>query len=181
MRGSQPGFNVHLACSASHKHETLIRSTFRDLEEGLVLRAPSDRLDQHLGAQVGRRRAMNEAHQFHRRMVASLPPGTVMRNLGGGPTTIKSYSAGKVSYVRGKSLFRVAISDPFSAYTRFRGARVRSRDLRLYAPMVFDSSARPAGHSCNCTFLFMVLRRLGMASAVEGQGTRSDPFSTTFL
>ena len=124
---------------------------------------------------------MTEAHLFHRRMVAELPPGTVMRNLGAGTTTIKSYSAGKVSYVRGKSSFRVAISDLFSAYSHFRGARVRSRDLRLYAPMVFDSSARPAGHSCNCTFLFMVLRRLSMATAVEGRGTRFDPFSTKFL
>ena len=124
---------------------------------------------------------MTEVHEFHERMVSNLPPGTVLRNLGRGTTTIKSYSAGKVSYVRGKSTIRVAIIDLFSAYSRFRGGRVRSRDLRQHAPMVFDSSARPAGHSCNCTFLFMVLRQLGMAGAIEGRGTRADPFSTTFL
>ena len=124
---------------------------------------------------------MIEAHEFHERMVSNLPPGTVLRNLGRGTTTIKSYSAGKVSYVRGRSPIRVAIIDLFSAYSRFRGSRVSSRDLKLYAPMVFDSSARPAGHSCNCTFLFVVLRQLGMASAIEGQGTRADPFNTTFL
>ena len=124
---------------------------------------------------------MTKVHEFHRRMVANLPPGTVLRNLGRGTTTIKGYSAGKVSYVRGKSTIRVAIRDLFSAYSSFRGSRVRTRDLRLHAPMVFDSSARPAGHSCNCTFLFMVLYQLGMASAIEGRGTRADPFSTTFL
>ena len=124
---------------------------------------------------------MTEVHEFHRRMVANLPPGTVLRNLGRGTTTIKGYSAGKVSYVRGKSTIRVAIRDLFSAYSSFRGSRVRARDLRLHAPMVFDSSVRPAGHSCNCTFLFMVLHQLGMASAIEGRGTRADPFSTAFF
>lgn len=124
---------------------------------------------------------MIEAHTFQKRMIANLPPGTVLRNLGCGTTTIKGYSSGKVSYVRGKSTFRVAIGDLFSAYSSFRGTRVRSRDLRLYAPIVFDSAARPAGHSCNCSFLFMVLRQLGMADRIEGRGTRTDPFSTTFV
>ena len=123
---------------------------------------------------------MVEAHEFHKRMVANLPPGTILHNLRGGTTTIKDYSAGKVSYVRGRSTIRIAINDLFSAYSRFRGARVRSRDLKLYAPMVFDSSARPAGHSCNCTFLFMVLRQLGMASAIEGRGTRAVPLAQLF-
>ena len=124
---------------------------------------------------------MIEVREFHGRMIADLPPGIVLRNPGRGTTTIKGYSAGKVSYVRGKSTIRVAIRDLFSAYSSLRGGRVRSRDLRRHAPMVFDSSARPAGHSCNCTFLFMVLRQLGMASTIEGRGTRVDPFKTTFL
>lgn len=124
---------------------------------------------------------MIKAHEFHRRMVANLPPGTVLRNPGRGRTTIKGYSAGRVLYVRGKSTIRVTIKDLFSAYSTFKGARVSSRDLKLYAPKVFDSSARPAGHSCNCTFLLMVLHHLGMASAIEGRGTRADSFNTTFL
>ena len=111
--------------------------------------------------------------EFHAQMVKGLPPGTVMQNPGGGETTITGYSNGSVSYVRGTSPIRVAIRDLFLAYSEFKGSQVSSRDLRLFAPGVFDSNARPAGHSCNCTFLFMVLRRLSMADPIAGDGERS--------
>lgn len=56
-----------------------------------------------------------------------------------------------------------------------------SRDLRDYAPQLFDSSARPAGHSCNCTFLFMVLTKLVLTDGIRGEGKAYRPFRTTFL
>ena len=123
---------------------------------------------------------MIEIGEFHARMVKHLPLGTVMDNPGGGETALKRYADGNVSYVRGRSTIRVAIRDLFSAYSHFRGTWVRSRDLRLYAPLVFDSKARPAGHSCNCTFLFMVLHRLGIADPIKGEGKARRPFFTTF-
>jgi len=51
-----------------------------------------------------------------------------------------------------------------------------SVDLKTDNPSVFDSQARPAGHSCNCTFLFMVLHQMGIASNVHGRGVRGNPF-----
>lgn len=122
---------------------------------------------------------MTEFGEFRASMVNMLPPGTVLANPGGGTTTIKRYSGGKVAYQRGKSTIRVAIKDLFSAYSQFKGTTVSAPELRRYAPHVFDSAARPAGHSCNCTFLFMALRELGMAGPIQGEGKSGNPFKST--
>lgn len=103
-----------------------------------------------------------------------------MENPGGGITKIKGYSRGRVAYIRGKSTFWVGIEDLFSTYIDFLGMQVSSRDLREYRPNVFDSSARPAGHSCNCSFLFMVLGQLKLADPIRGEGKTGKPFYTTF-
>lgn len=102
-------------------------------------------------------------------------PETILPSPGRGACTIKGYSDGNVSYVRGKSIIRVSLRDLFAAYAEFRGKEVTSRDLRDYAPQLFDSSARPAGHSCNCTFLFMVLTKLVLTDGILGEGKAYRP------
>ena len=119
-------------------------------------------------------------HDFRSRLVNMITPGTVLKNPGGGTTRIRAYSDRNVSYVRGNSTISVRIMDLFDAYTKFRGKQVSSRHLKEYKPEVFDSSARPAGHSCNCTFLFMVLTQLELAGGISGRGKTGQPFSTTF-
>ena len=119
--------------------------------------------------------------EFQSLLKKSVPPGTVLPNPGGGCSKIKGYSEHRVRYIRGKSPFSVNITDLFTAYIKFRGRRVSSRDLRNYAPGVFDSAALPAGHSCNCTFLFVVLTKLGLADGVCGVGKANQPFNSTFL
>ena len=120
-------------------------------------------------------------HDFCSRVKEALPPGTVLPNPGAGTSKIKGYSNAKVSYIRGTSTISISFTDLFTAYTEFSGKEVSSRDLRDYAPQVFDSAARPAGHSCNCTFLFVVLTKLGLADGVRGEGKRNQPFRTKFL
>ena len=115
--------------------------------------------------------------EFRTRMKKSLPPGTVLQNPGGGTRTIKSYSDRNGS---GVSTIGVAVEALLAVYQHFHGVQVTSRDLKVHAPAVFDSSARPAGHSCNCTFLFMVLERLGLADPIQGDGVSGRPFYTTF-
>ena len=119
--------------------------------------------------------------EFRLQMTNLLPLDTVMENPGRGNTTIKGYSSRNVRYIRGKSTFRVSILNLYSAYVNFRGKLVSSRDLKDFAPAIFDSSARPAGHSCNCTFLFMTLTRLGLADGIHGEGKARQPFYSTFL
>ena len=83
-----------------------------------------------------------------------------------------------IMYRRGNSRIRVQLADLYRAYNRFKGRKVSSIDLRRFAPSVFDSTARPAGHSCNCTFLFHLLQRLELTvGLLDGRGVRGSPFS----
>ena len=112
--------------------------------------------------------------EFYQRLVSSLPVGTVLRNPGRGTSEIVSYTDTQIVYKRGNSRIYVSIMDLYDAYERFRGKTVNSTGLRNYAPQVFDSTM--GGHSCNCTFLFMVLRAIGTIARIEGEGKRGSPF-----
>lgn len=114
---------------------------------------------------------------FETKVKAAFPVGTVLQNPGGGTSTIKSYSYGKISYERGSSSINVSLQDLFDTYDHFAGQQVSSNDLKLYKPSIYDSKASPAGHDCNCTLLFMILCRLPLVIEVQGQGKRESPFS----
>lgn len=90
-------------------------------------------------------------------VIKAFPVGTVIANPGGGTSTITGYTVSSVSYVRGRSTIVVAFSDLYAAYNAFKGKDVTSTELRAFMPTVFDSAARPTGHSCNCTFLYQAI------------------------
>lgn len=117
-----------------------------------------------------------EQTQFQAQVLRALPTGTILKNPGGGTSAIISVSETDLSYKRGNSTIRVSLNDLFQAYCRFKGSRVTSPNLKEFMPSVFDSSARPAGHSCNCTFLFLLLGEMGLAGEIGGSGVRGDPF-----
>lgn len=106
----------------------------------------------------------------------AFPVGTVIENPGGGTSTIMYFTETHVSYKRGRSKIAVGFTDLYEAYDRFRGQEVSSTDLRELWPSVFDSAARPAGHSCNCTFLFCLLEGLRLSGPISGSGVRGDPY-----
>ena len=107
----------------------------------------------------------------------TLPVGRVIKNPGGGITTIESYTDSKVRYRRGASMIYVSLADLYAAYSRFRGQSVTSAKLTKFRPSVFSSLARPAGHSCNCTFLFVLLQRSKLSGPIKGGGVRGNPFT----
>ena len=113
---------------------------------------------------------------FKKKVKEAIPVGTVLQNPGGGTSVIVSYSDSGISYKRGNATIYVSFRDLFDAYSHFEGQQVTSSDLKSYAPSIYDSNARPAGHGCNCTFLFMVLCRLPLVVRIEGSGVRGDPF-----
>lgn len=115
--------------------------------------------------------------EFVLSLKTSFPVGAIIDNPGGGTSTIASYSESKVSYVRGQSKITVAFADLHDAYSAFAGKDVSSSQLKVFRPSVFDSAARPSGHSCNCTFLFRVLGQLDLSSTIAGSGVRNSPFS----
>jgi hypothetical protein len=102
--------------------------------------------------------------------------GTVFQNPGGGTTEVVFVSDDAVSYRRGKSKINVSLQDLFDAYRDHRGRHVSSTDLRIFRPSVFDSQSKPAGHSCNCTFLFLILQRLGIVKDIQGKGVKGNPY-----
>lgn len=113
---------------------------------------------------------------FVSRIRGAAPAGTVFRNPGGGTSEIIASTDAVITYLRGKSKITVSFDDLFEAYTSFRGKRCTTSDLRKFNPAVFDSQARPAGHSCNATFLFTLLRHTGLAGDINGEGKSGSPF-----
>lgn len=107
-----------------------------------------------------------------------LSEGYIFDNPGGGTTKIERINRERVTYRRGNSSITVRWSDLYNAYKHFKGNLVSSTDLRKFAPVVFDSSARPAGHSCNCTFFFHLMIRMGLADGhLQGRGVAGAPFT----
>ena len=118
--------------------------------------------------------------EFVERARAAFPVGHDLVNLGGGTTRIENHDARQVVYRRGNSAIRVSWTALHASYARFAGGRMSSRELRKFRPEVFDSSARSAGHSCNCTFLLQLLVAMGVVGGgIEGRGVRGDPYLVT--
>lgn len=114
--------------------------------------------------------------EFAHSLKESVSLGTILDNPGGGTSTITDYSQSFVIYKRGKSSIRVSYENLFKAYLAHKGRTVSASDLKKFAPSVFDSAARPAGHSCNATFLFLLLGRLGLAGNIGGSGVKGDSY-----
>ena len=106
----------------------------------------------------------------------SFPEGSVIQNPGGGTTTIAGYNDKKLSYIRGKSRMYLPYEVIIAVFEKFEGKRLSSKDLKEFLPEIFDSQARPAGHSCNCTTLFILLEGIGIAGPIEGSGKSGSPF-----
>lgn len=109
-----------------------------------------------------------------------LPDGTQMDNLSGdNVTTIVGYSDTKGFYQRGDSTIKIAFADLYWGYQQVHSAGnagLTTTELKERRPTVFDSEHRPAGHSCNCTFLFQGLEELGLVAEVRGRGVKRSPF-----
>ena len=112
---------------------------------------------------------------------SEVPVGSVFENPGGGISAVLSVTGTHIAYRRGKSKISISFDDLFTAYTSFHGQLVCTSDLRVFAPSVFDSCARPSGHSCNATFLFSLLQRIRLAGAIIGSGVKGNPFSVHFF
>jgi len=117
-----------------------------------------------------------DEHEFFSKIVENIRSDDVFPNPGGGKTTIKFITRRNIYYCRGSSKINARISEFFKAYSYLRGKRCTTSDLKKFSPSVFDSNARPAGHSCNCTFFFTLLHKVGLCSKPKGRGVSGDPF-----
>ena len=97
-------------------------------------------------------------------------PRAPLNNPGGGTSTIVHFNEEQIIYRRGKSNIPLKMKKLYEAYERFQGSFVTTRDLKKFDNS-FDSSARaPSGHSCNCTFSFMILIEAGLADSIVRKG-----------
>jgi hypothetical protein len=104
-------------------------------------------------------------------------PEKEFKNPGRGTSRIISFNDnGTICYKRGKSPIHINIRDIIYTYKHFLGKKCSSSDLKEYAPKIYDSKARPAGHSCNCTFFFLILKELKLVDKIEGEGKAHSPF-----
>ena len=134
--------------------------------------------DRERGDSAGGVGAALALEDFVARAKASMPLGYRFDNPGGGTSRIVKNDGQKVCYMRGNSRIYARWRDLHAAYKHFAGRRVSSSDLKKFMPRVFDSSARPAGHSCNCTFLFHLLERMSLTEGgLQGRGVAGDPFA----
>jgi hypothetical protein len=103
--------------------------------------------------------------------------GKIFDNPGGGTSEIIAVNENNVlTYRRGDSNIAINISEIHNIYNSFYGGKCSSNDLKKYAPHIFDSNARPAGHSCNCTFVFLLFEKMGITDKIEGKGIKGSPF-----
>lgn len=114
--------------------------------------------------------------QFQALIKNALSDGDTFHYPGGGTSQVKKVLTYKVGYKRSTSTIYLSIPDMFSTFTEFSGSSITTNDLKRFMPEVYDSKALPAGHSCNCTFFFMVMNSIGLAEKIMGKGVRGNPF-----
>lgn len=114
--------------------------------------------------------------EFAASLKVTVPLGPCWKTQGAATSTITNYTQAFITYRRGKSSISISYEKLFQAYLAYKGRKVSASDLRQFAPSVFDSSARPAGHSCNVTLLFLILNSLGLSSEIGGSGVKGDPY-----
>ena len=104
-----------------------------------------------------------------------LSVGKQLNNPGGGISTISKIDNEKISYIRGKSAITLYYKDIENVYLEYAGGTCTASDLKLFNPKVFDS--KNGGHSCNCTFIFMVFEELQLLQgSINGLGVRGNPY-----
>lgn len=104
--------------------------------------------------------------------------GDIFNNPGGGTSTIINISSSFIQYLRGNSKIKIFMDDIEDVYKNFKGKQVSTSMLKDFKPKVFDSSKN--GHSCNTTFIFIILNHIGLLQGgINGSGKKGNPFYVT--
>jgi hypothetical protein len=111
---------------------------------------------------------------FINNVIKIMTRGKILQNPGGGVSTILTCSSFSIRYQRGNSPITVKVADLYAVYNKYRGNICTSNDIKEYMPSVFDSTKN--GHSCNRTFLFMLLVQMHLVDKIKGRGVSGDPF-----
>lgn len=117
--------------------------------------------------------------EFVKKLTDSVKVGDIFDNPGGGTSTIECIDTsekGFIKYKRGKSHIYFHFDDMYDAYNQFSHG-FSTTDLKRFRSEIYDSKAKPAGHDCNCSFLMMMLKEMGIVKQIEGSMKPKDlPF-----
>lgn len=106
--------------------------------------------------------------------------GQVFDNPGGGTSEIVSVTKTGIYFKRRNSKILLKFKDMENAYNTLRGRKITTRDLKELNEKCFDSSK--GGHSCNCTFLFSILKKCDLIKGdICGEGKINNPFSVELI
>jgi hypothetical protein len=91
---------------------------------------------------------------------------------GYGYRTIETVNMDKIIYFNTGTKSESKIALPIRTFRgvilKFQSSCCYTSQLKQFRPEVFDSNARPAGHSCNCTFLMSTSDKLGFLASSRG-------------
>lgn len=101
--------------------------------------------------------------EFVKKLTDSVKVGDVFDNPGSGTSLIKKIKDGRITYARGeyKGNINIDIDVMYNAFAHFPNG-FSSNDLR---PL--DKQFK--SHGCNCTFLMMMLKAMGIVKQIEGR------------
>lgn len=114
--------------------------------------------------------------EFKELIYKKIVEGKKLSNPGGGTSIIDYVKKDRIKYIRKNSHMYLSIDIIYKKYKENIGKALNTNDLKEQNPEIFDSAAKPAGHSCNCTFLFMVLKELELVDSIKGLGKPGNPF-----
>jgi hypothetical protein len=101
------------------------------------------------------------------------PGGAKPGDRGGyGYRTVKTITMDKIVYfgagTKSESKITLPIRTFHDVILEFQSSCCYTWQLKQFRPNIFDSTARPAGHSCNCTFLMSIADKLGFLASGRG-------------
>lgn len=101
--------------------------------------------------------------------------GLVLNNPGGGSSTIKKITKDFIEYIRGNSPIRISSNIINKVFDEYNHTEIKTPELKHKYPEIFDSNE--GGHSCNCTFLFLIFEQANLLEGtINGRGVRGSPF-----
>lgn len=101
--------------------------------------------------------------EFTNKLLQSVKVGDVFDNPGGGTSKIEKIGDGKITYARGKYIgnIKIDIDVMYNTLVHFPNG-FSSNDLKPFHKQFRN-------HSCNCTFLMMMLKEMGIVKQIEGR------------
>lgn len=106
--------------------------------------------------------------------------GQVFANPGGGTSEVVSITDTGIYFKRRNSKMLLKFEDMENTYNTFRGKKITTKELKEFNAKCFDSSK--GGHSCNCTFLFSVLKMCDLIKGdISGEGKVNSLFSVELI